>query len=383
MKNQSNLTEKLKSAGRYALILLACFSLFITSCKKKDNPPANAGFVYTDDVYVAGSYTTGGIGYPAYWKNGQKVELLDLNGKKEEGEVMDIAVSGSDIYAVGYCKPSSKQVILWKNGKAIKVTEDDKIASVSAIAISGTDVYIAGNQKGANNKFVPMYWKINGNVSIPSKDLTQGAYPNNDVYGKAIALIKNKIYVTGFIFNLSASQAALWTDDGTVISQSILNNTPANAYGCGFAILGNDVYIGGYEDYNVKFWKNDKNYHVDFSTTHHSATSNGRIIAIDANNKVHMVGSDVSATLAKAMYWKEGSTPVTLTAGSATTNEWGASIALAGNNVYVTGYFPSDPNHLTSDPNHLRSILWKNGEKVPGFEGSQDIYARALFVVKK
>ena len=369
MKKQNNFMQKTNVISRYALILLAGFFLSVSSCKKKDNalakdtpsdPLSNTGYIYEDDVYIAGTYTAGGVHYPAYWKNGQGVELLDLYGNKGAGDVRAIAVSGTDVYAVGYCSAYSKGIILWKNGKAFKVAEK---STADAIVVLNNDVYVVGSHMNVSNKSIPMYWKIDGNNSISSKDLTQGAYPNDDVYGLGIAVLNNKIYATGPISNM---KAVLWTDDGTTISESILNNTSTYAYGDGIAVSGNDVYIGGTEGGTVKFWKNDKDHYVNLGT---GRTSKG-CIAIDDNNIVHMVGGAIFGNSRKAMYWKDGSAPVTLTTGSA--NEEANSIALAGNNVYITGSNQND-----------RSILWINGKKVPGFEGSQDINAEALFVVKK
>ena len=356
----------------YALILFAGLSLSLNSCKKKDPPPP---VVYApDDVYIAGAYTEAGIAYPAYWKNGEKVELIGLSDLKEAGYIEAITVNGPDVYAVGQLYANAGQIILWKNGKIIKVTLDgEKFAQAKGISVSGTgDVYIVGSQKGANY-FVPTYWKISGSDPVKSKPLTTESAEH--VYGRGIAILNSNIYITG---GTASFKIMLWKDDGTMVTTSELNNDNSltgYSSGYGIAVSNDNIYIGGVENNTVKYWRNNKNDHVDLGVMSKTRTDLG-CIALDASNNVYMAGYDFSGPSKKAIYWKQGSAPVTLTTPATTTDEYASAIAVARNNVYVTGFFNATPT--TS-----RSILWMNGKKVPGFEGSKDIYATALFVVKK
>jgi hypothetical protein len=357
-------------------MVLTGFSLGISSCKKKDPTPAAASYVYADDVYIAGKFSNAQGTFPSYWKNGKRVNLKALdNTSIQPGEVTAITVNGTDVYAVGYCYPATGQIILWKNEKAIKVTENDG-SFANGIAVSGTDVYVVGAKPNANAKNAATYWKISGSSPINPIDLTQNTYPNNNLDGCAITVLNGKVYVTGTKFNNVPAnnnvltQAVLWTDDGTIITSSILGTNLA--YGTTIAISGTHVYIGGVDNNTVKFWKDNTANFSNLGTMNYSSMYPSCSIAVDANDTVYMAGDDNSGAVTKAMYWNSNGTAVTLTAPSTSTDEHAHSIALAGNNVYVTG-----------QSNSNRSILWVNGKKVPGFDGSQDIYAPYLFVVKK
>jgi hypothetical protein len=366
MKAQPNLMQKAKAPGLHALILLMGFSLSISSCKKKDTTP-NVKYVYEDDLYIAGYYTKNSSFYPAYWENGNKVELK-VDGVYTVGSVNAITVSGTDVYAVG-SSGSNSNVTLWKNGEAIKVTQDgEKSAHAQAITVSNGQVYIAGYQMQLQTNSA-VYWQVEPNKPPASIVLNKLGNMDKHNVGSAIAVLNGKVYTAGYANNASINQAVLWT--GKI--PAILGSS-TSSFGQGIAVSGNDLYIGGIEDNTVTYWKNDGSPAVAVGTLKKSNTGLNCITINE--NKVYMAGSDYSgSSSAKAVYWN-GNTPVPLITGIASTYESAVSVAVAGNNIYVTGEFASA---LTG----IRSILWANGKKVPGFDGSQDIRATALFVVKK
>ncbi len=372
MENQRKLTQRMKLISSYALILLMSFSLMISSCKKKEaTPPA-----IPDDVYIAGNFTDDGKAYPAYWKNGEKKPL-----GTSEGQVEAIAVNGANVYAVGYVSSKSGQIILWKNGNAIKVTLDaEPSAYAYAIAVSGTDVYVAGRQlETSTQKYFPKYWKIDTSTNpatVMSTPLGKGPPNNTESRANAIAVSANQVYISGYAYNGSNYIVVLWKGDGTYIPLTL---GQYNAFSYGIAISGSDVYIGGSEAGTAKYWEYNG---LSAATSHDIGTAGksqaGEINCIAVNDsKVYMAWYDYSGTLGKAMHWNNG-TKIPLSTGSAV-NEETYSIAVAGNNVYVAGRFDADP----AGGYNFRSILWKNGKKVAGFKGEEDILALALFVVKK
>ncbi len=368
MKNKRTLAQKIKPVSRYALALLIGFSLTLSSCKKEQtgNGFTPATYRYTDDVYIAGTFTLAGKRYPAYWKNGVKKPLGTTTGY-----VAGIAVNGANVYVVGYT--GTDNITLWKNGKAIAVVAGAKpYANAYAIALSNTDVYVAGYQEdGMGGSRNAKYWKI-GADNKPIETILPKLPGNesDDEEGYAIAVSGTHVYVVGYISGSYGNYvAALWKDG----KFTALTDGTHDAEGYAIAVSGTDVYVGGYDDNHASYWKNDgtpANTHILESN---DSYTNYNCIAVK-DNKVYMAWNDYSTKPDKAMYW-DGVKKIPLSTTSLI-YEYANSIAVAGNNVYVTGNF-------NKGPGNQRSILWKNGQKVPGFEGSQDIDARALFVVKK
>jgi len=74
------------------------------------------------DIYVAGSYETGGVGKACYWKNNGttivKTDLATVNS-----DATSITAVGTDIYIAGAYEPPSGSVVgkacYWKNGAKI------------------------------------------------------------------------------------------------------------------------------------------------------------------------------------------------------------------------------------------------------------------------
>ena len=82
-----------------------------------------------------------------------------------------IAVSGSDVYVVGYQNTGKDVAMVWKNGTATSLTDGTQYAIANSIAISGSDVYIAGVQASATTGYyIATLWK-NGTAG----NLTDGS----------------------------------------------------------------------------------------------------------------------------------------------------------------------------------------------------------------
>ena len=125
-----------------------------------DNPaPQEEGYyvfsvvVSGNDVYVAGTWGVRWSQTAIYWKNGNLVNLSDLNPNAvDTGTTANsIAVSGNDIYVAGskfrydttnYLSNSIAQY--WKNGTPVILTDVSHLGYATSIAVAGNDVYVAG-----------------------------------------------------------------------------------------------------------------------------------------------------------------------------------------------------------------------------------------------
>lgn len=123
--------------------------------------PENTVFKGVSSIYVDkenNNYISGLIGLPMYWKNSEPVLL----GEKY-GEVNQIIVSGSDVYAVGlYNKYDSNSTrhtaCYWKNEEYHELEDN---AQAYGIYIDGNDIYVAGSVGNVPSEYKACYW-ING-----------------------------------------------------------------------------------------------------------------------------------------------------------------------------------------------------------------------------
>jgi hypothetical protein len=270
------------------------------------------------NVYIAGYANTCCNQIPTYWKNGN-AEPLGI-----DGEAFAIVISGNDIYLAGSGNTPGLGYIAkyWKNGVEIPLTSGPNSARATSIAISGSDVYVAGFEyNGTVN--VAKYWK-NG-VAVP---LTNGS---KDAEARAIAISGSDVYVAGFEYNGSVYVAKYWKN-GTAVPLS----DPTNyAYAYSIVISGTDVYVAGAEDegdLTAKYWKNG----VAVPLTDGSKTAEAFSIFISGSD-IYVAGYDGyenSVSKYVATYWKNG-TAVPL--GNGSDNTIARSIVVDGTNVHVAG----------------------------------------------
>lgn len=212
-----------------------------------------------NDVYVSGYEFTGNGSGARFWKNGTPIAFA---GNPPPGFV---AISGNDIYVAGtendgdqysfigesgdtvYAKNSV--VKYWKNGTPVTLSDGRNNANVTDIAISGSDVYVVGLEQVGNDR-VTKYWK-NG---VPVTLSNSGSIENG------IAISGNDVYVAGSGSNGYGFVAAKYWKNGNPV---ILPTNYREPHATDIAIFGNDIYVVGFDyDYGrtnisvAKYWKN-------------------------------------------------------------------------------------------------------------------------------
>ncbi len=156
-------------------------------------------FLSGNDVYLAGMVSNGKSGVARYWKNGNRVTL----GKDSDiSAAMAIAVLGNDVHVVGWggSYPNGRLFAkYWKNGVEVPLTDHSEDYSIADdIAISGSDIYFVGYvRKGVTSE--AKIWK-NG---VPSP-LPFGTTVSS------IFVFNNDIYVTGAGNGTPFERAMFW-----------------------------------------------------------------------------------------------------------------------------------------------------------------------------
>lgn len=129
--------------------------------------PDNTFFKGISCVYVdEEDYYTGGLmNVPMYWKNTEPITLSTLYG-----EVHQIIVSESDVYAVGFYNKSNNNstghtACFWKNGELFELEDN---AQGYGIYIDGNDVYVSGSTGNVPSLYKACYWKNGFRVDLPN-----------------------------------------------------------------------------------------------------------------------------------------------------------------------------------------------------------------------
>jgi hypothetical protein len=218
--------------------------------------PANVGItsitVSGTDVYAAGrgSYlNNSGQTTPVarYWKNGTAVNIISPN---KPSSFNGIAVSGNDVYVVGYIFTAGNDATVWKNGipNTLVLGGSGVSGDASDIFIYNNDVYICG-YSSVGNFSTPRLWK--NNVDVPLSNPTG----NGKAYG--VTVLNDSVYVVG------VSTSTTGTNDvATIWKNGIASYLPAtglnkNSYATDLKLLGSDVFISGIEvGTGARYWKN-------------------------------------------------------------------------------------------------------------------------------
>lgn len=197
-------------------------------------------------------------------------------------------------------------------------------------------VYSAGFSILNNGNPIATIWK--NDTAIKLTDGTKQAI------AKGIVVVGNDIYIAGY----EGTTAKYWKN-GVATN---LNTGTTNAIANAIFVSGTDVYIAGRENNFAKYWKNGVAVNLTNGTNVAEATS----IMIDGAN-VYVAGYELNVTGKNvAKYWKNG-VATTLTDGN--NRAWATSIIALGADVYVVGY--EEYNALARQT----ARFWKNGVLVP------------------
>ncbi|GEM_PF-1800445 len=182
--------------------------------------PATRSFIFAlgllDANVYAGGYSEGAAvnEEPGYFINNVWTDLpLGVNG----GRVLDIAFSGSDVYAAGinYVMETGSpkdELGYWKNNiwNALPNSEGTRWGSADTIVVDSGDIYVSGDARLSSQVTgikVPGYWKngvwetlINGETNDKSQTATikELIISNSDVYAYGYSVNASGKRVPGF-----------------------------------------------------------------------------------------------------------------------------------------------------------------------------------------
>jgi hypothetical protein len=328
------------------------------------------------DVYVAGS---DGM-YAVLWKNGKAKKLTKGTGA---AEARIVYVAGSDVYVAEIITETD---VLWKNGEE-HITLAHNTSEPLSIYATGSDVYVAGFELDrATSNRVAALWKNMGET----QRLTDGSQPAE---AHSVYMLGNDVYAAGYERNNNGiSVAVLWKNG---VAQKLTSGTTEAVAQSVYALDG-DVYVTGIARDRIGrslavLWKNgvrqklpDYDYNIEPVSVY--ATGNDMYVAgyytecITAGyiEDGEETGCD---SYRYPILWKNGVTQKLdllekppCTSNCFTIN----SVYALGSDVYVAGTIDA----ITSDDNSI-AILWKNGVPQKLSNGKNSASANSVFAVER
>ncbi len=235
-----------------------------------------------------------------------------------------------------------RQALYWKDGKAVYLENEAGVNSVvTALAVSGTDVYAVGGHSGHPEPGV--LWTNGTLTEVPlPPSLPASSYPYTGIL-TGIAVVGADIHICGTVGTDATRNLAVHWKNG---SGSALGGGSVFSTASGICVKGSNVFVAGWEG-GARYWKNG----VAFGLGSDTAAGGVAAVAVMDTGDVLAAGYTVTAAGAHvATLWRNGE-PVALTDGV----HPGVALALAvaGPDVYAAGYVQVGRTHVP--------VYWKNG----------------------
>ena len=240
------------------------------------------------DIIVAGSYSTGGNEYGAYWtyyESNGSWERTDLDDARV---IHDIAVNNGVLYAVGETTWAlgEQDPAIWINGEKIELDTPNKDenwggATAFSLDFDGENIYISGNYASQKASFGGVssacYWIVNSNnPSGKHYPLENGV--SSDAF--AIAIRNGQPISVGWYMDEHKIIPAKW-----VGSNRSKLDSKNDGEAMDIIVDGDDYYISGWTDnrrqathYYPSIWKNNQS---NRKTLKEATLKNSEVISND------------------------------------------------------------------------------------------------------
>jgi hypothetical protein len=305
---------------------------------------------------------------PGYWKNGTWVGLTPLPTlDTKSSSVISLVISGSDVYAGGYCDDVSGKYVpgYWKNHTWVGLTPPQEASAdweVGTLVVVGGSVYasaIAGYYGTAPDSPVATngYWKNGVWVTLPLPTSSDGG-----VVDSLVVTAGGDVYAGGCSYTLgdmgsTTDLPGCWKNG---VWQELTE--PSGTYSAEItrlAVAGNDVYAGGWCEVNAGSGSSKQvaGYWLDGTWTALSPSTSTDwwdiISLVVSGGNVYAVGNDEGDDGSSSSgFWMNGVWTV-LEPQSYTHSSVATSLAVSSGIVYIGGYIKG---YTTTVPGY-----WGNG----------------------
>lgn len=238
--------------------------------------------------------------------------------------------------------------------------DDDSSGPDNPDPVQQYDIYVAGSDlSGSKSKAV--YW-LNGQKN----ELTNGM---ENAYANSLLVVGNDVYVAGYEENSSGFSVAKYWKNGTAVE---LGDGSIDSYAYSIAVSGSKVYVGGMESgsgiEHGKVWQRGE------GTSNYTFPEDQmrKVSSITmSNGDVYASGTRKIASFTGGVIWKLSGSVETFSNFDTLTE--GTSIAVSGDYVYIGGTKDNKARYLrngiindmpTDADNNLITSLFVNGSDV-------------------
>lgn len=243
-KTNPNLTAQMK-----AVIMKNGIPMFIEEPDRDSDTAIIDIAISGKDIYAVGYEQIGGGKFPALWKNGikQKIDYIGGGGSI----ATSVAISGDDVYIIGDDN-------IWKNNVKQHYPTNCNIVTITT---SDNNVCLVGSKK-INNKYIATAWVNDKEYTMTdfSPEATESYASSAIVSGNDILIVGTE--TIGYEGDYSISSAVLWVNG---IRQELGINSHPNSV----VVSRNNVYVAGIEFKEINnmttsipvIWKNQKKFY--------------------------------------------------------------------------------------------------------------------------
>lgn len=256
---------RFKLGFTYLIIVIFFFGCQDTTKENIDdsiNPSTQSGII------VAGSYSTGGNEYGAYWTDNDSDGSWERTDLDDARVIHDIAVNNGVLYAVGETTWAlgEQDPAIWIDGIKTELDTPNKDenwggATAFSLDFDGDNIYISGNYASQKASFGGVssacYWIVN-NSNPGGKHYPLESGVSSDAF--AIAIRNGQPISVGWYMDEHKIVPAKWVGS----NRSKLDSRN-DGEAMDIIVDGNDYYISGWTDnkrqathYYPSIWKNNQ-----------------------------------------------------------------------------------------------------------------------------
>ncbi len=335
--------------------LLPCLAVLALGCASGGGSPDRAVLPQAPvSVLVGGSVSLGDRREALYWKDGKAVYLESAAGVN--AIVTALAVSGTDVYAVGGHSSHPGAGVLWTNGVLSEVPLPSSLpaptnpysVSLTGLAVAGADVHISGTVFANSPDSVAVRWK-NGSGSV----LGGGSVIST---ASGICVKGSNVFVAGWEggarYWKNGAAFGLGSDTGAAGVEAVAVTDTGDVLAAGYTVNAGGAQV-------ATLWRNGEPVALTDGVHPGSALA----LAV-AGTDVYAAGYVQVGWTRVPVYWKNG-TQTTLPVAQGRSAE-ACGIAPYGSDLYVVGNAGSN------------AVLWKNGSEIPLLDGANQTRATSI-----
>ncbi len=332
------------------LMLVGCTHGAASDSGSSDIPVVNGA-----SISFAGYYSDGVKTIPRYWTGTASKDLTGDGTHDAKAFSPTVTTSAGTIYTVGYYDNGTITVpCFWTVTSAGTLTRYDlnqggdttNSAYALAIAISGSNVYAVGYYTSSGSD-KPCLWTATPSLASSNPVRTDLNNGTSLGYALAVAVSGTTVYAAGYYNDGTKNSACYWTVDSSNTQTNLPVTGATSSVATSIVLSSGFLYAGGWYNNGTTqiptFWTSDLSLspaaptNTDFAGFDSSHTASIYAMTMFGST-LYFAGSYYDGSLTHPAYWVQGTaSPTDL--GDGTHNGEAFAIAVSDVHVYTAGYY--------------------------------------------